>query len=125
MGFYVFLYIVCNCVICVMYHGAYMGRKCITKEVILVRVKFSNRYCCRPPRLGPEHLNKKKQKAALLKVRLFSCFIVDLIVRSCVFTHIAHTDIVTLSTKEDFLHRVLLFLIISHKVVLSLQQISQ
>jgi len=60
--------------------------------------------CCRPPRLGSEHINEKK--LFFLKFRLFSCFAVDFILRSFLFTHIG---IVILTNKKYFLHRALLF----------------
>jgi len=51
------------------------------------------------------------RKTVLFKVRLFSCFVVDFILRSFLFTHI---EIVILTTKKYFLHRDLLFFM-NHK----------
>ena len=62
-------------------------------------------YWCRPPGLGPEHINEKN---CSFKVPLFSRFVVDLILRSFLFTHI---EIAILTTKKCFLHRALLFLL--------------
>jgi len=62
------------------------------------------------------------KKTVLFNVRLFSCFVVDFILRSFLFTQI---EIVSLTTNKDFLHRTLLFLNMSYKTVLLLQQISQ
>jgi len=61
------------------------------------------------------------RKKVIFKVRLFSCFVVDLILRSFLSTRI---EIVILTTKKYFLHRALLSLL-SHKTVCSLQQMSQ
>jgi len=55
-------------------------------------------------------------------VRLFSSLIIDFIPSSFLFTHV---DIVILTTKKDFLHRDLKFLLMSHKAVLLLHQINQ
>jgi len=41
--------------------------------------------CGRPPEIGPERINEKK--LFFLKFRLFSCFAVDFILRSFLFTH--------------------------------------
>jgi len=56
------------------------------------------------PGLGPEHV----KKTVLFKVRLFSCFFVNFILRSFLFTH---TEIIILTNKKYFLHRALLSLL--------------
>jgi len=48
------------------------------------------------------------KKNLLFKVRLFSCFFVDFILRRFLFTHI---EIVIMPTKKYFLHRDLSFLL--------------
>jgi len=74
----------------------------LTKDYTVV---LNTEVLLQTPGLGSEHLNKKK---LFFKARLFSCYVVDFILRSFLFTHI---EVVILTTKKDFLHRALLFLL--------------